>query len=160
MSPPPRNHWRCMNTILVTSVTLIVLCFEQLYASLRQVPAKVKLELQPPFAVIVCYNFTEQSSTNNRRNFLRTAQMSSSSAQQKDTPVMAQAVPVPTYAQPAVVVEAVPAQTDNNVGICRRCRQPFVRRPGVNDGQAQYYRCDNCEQFRLQDIIVGSCVVC
>jgi hypothetical protein len=86
--------------------------------------------------------------------------MSSSSTQQKENAVMAEAVPVATYAQPAVVVEAVPAQTDDSVGICRRCRQPFVRRPGVNDGQAQYYRCEHCEQFRLQDIILGSCAIC
>lgn len=89
--------------------------------------------------------------------------MQSSNNQQKEpnnsTPV-AQAVPVePTITTaPAMVVNAVPAE-DDRIGICRRCRQQFVRRPGVNDGQAQYYRCDECEKFRLQDIIEGSCII-
>lgn len=80
--------------------------------------------------------------------------------EQKDVQeVQAFAVPA-TYAQPhAIVVEGVAAQPETNIGVCRRCRQPFVRRPGVNDGQAQYYRCENCEQFRLMDLIEGSCTI-
>lgn len=74
-------------------------------------------------------------------------------------PQVVHAVPVTaTYATPpaAIVVEGVPHEGPN-VGVCRRCRRQFVRKPGVNDGQAQYYRCDECEQFRLSDIIEGSC---
>lgn len=48
----------------------------------------------------------------------------------------------------------------DNVGICRRCRRQFTRPPGINDGQAQYYRCADCEEFRLSDLIAGSCSVC
>jgi hypothetical protein len=74
-------------------------------------------------------------------------------------PIEAEAVPVEqqsTVAQPPIHVEATAAP---NIGICRRCRQEFVRNPEINDGQAQYYRCDECEKYRLQDMFYGSCIV-
>ena len=86
-------------------------------------------------------------------------------------PVMAQAVPV-TYAsapsaptvvnaqQEGVVHATYVAPQNDSLGVCRRCRREFVRRPGVNDGQAQYYRCDDCESHRLSDMVWGSCSVC
>lgn len=49
---------------------------------------------------------------------------------------------------------------NNEYGICRRCRRNFRRPIGVNDGQAQYYRCQECESHRLEDIIMGSCILC
>lgn len=50
-----------------------------------------------------------------------------------------------------------PIVEDEHVGICRRCRRVFERPPGVNDGQAQYYRCSECEKHRWGDIVEGSC---
>lgn len=86
--------------------------------------------------------------------------MSSASANKKGDVVQPTAVvatPVTaTIAQPPLEVEATAA---NDIGTCRRCRQQFVRRPGVHDGEAQYYRCEECEKFRLQDIIEGSCTI-
>lgn len=74
----------------------------------------------------------------------------------QNQPVIAKAVDEPI--QPTVV-HATAAQPADNIGICRRCRRQFVRRPGVNDGQAQYYRCDDCEQYRFQDMVFGSCTI-
>ena len=85
-----------------------------------------------------------------------------------------QAVPVKSENPPVVVLASAPppenvvyvvdsgVQTaeDSRVGICRRCRRQFTRPLGVNDGQAQYYRCPECEGYRLSDLIAGSCVVC
>lgn len=74
-------------------------------------------------------------------------------------PVEAHAVavePQGTVAQAPIQVEATAAP---DIGICRRCREQFVRRPGVNDGQAQYYRCDACERKRGEDMFYGSCAV-
>lgn len=48
---------------------------------------------------------------------------------------------------------------DEHVGICRKCRRVFERPPGVNDGQAQYYRCPECNGTRWGDMIAGSCIV-
>lgn len=48
-------------------------------------------------------------------------------------------------------------QEDEHTGICRKCRRPFQRPVGVHDGQAQYYRCEDCNKTRLLDIIEGSC---
>ncbi len=99
--------------------------------------------------------------------------------EKQNQPVMAEAVPVNSVPQasapptvvyieqqqaPHGVVQATyvtPQQTESaNIGVCRRCRREFVRQPGVNDGQAQYYRCGQCEEYRLADMIAGSCVVC
>ncbi len=44
-------------------------------------------------------------------------------------------------------------------GICRRCRRQFERPPGVHDGQAQYYRCKECDGVRFQEIIIDSCII-
>jgi hypothetical protein len=44
-------------------------------------------------------------------------------------------------------------------GICRRCRRQFERPPGVHDGQAQYYRCKECDGVRLQEMIIDSCII-
>eukprot|EP01031_Cornospumella_fuschlensis_P040664 gene40664-49579_t len=49
---------------------------------------------------------------------------------------------------------------DEHVGVCRRCRRTFERPPGVNDGQAQYFRCAECLKNNWSDIIEGSCVLC
>ena len=91
----------------------------------------------------------------------------------------ASAPPAPTYAVPnnsntpvIVVATAAPSNQvvyisesnvqseDTRVGICRRCRREFRRPEGVNDGQAQYYRCAECEQQRLGDLFRGSCTLC
>lgn len=91
--------------------------------------------------------------------------------------VYVQAVPTATpvnpntvvYAnnQPAPAVYAVPLQQGGiglqvqetpDVGICRRCRQPFQRPPGVNDGQASYYRCSRCNDMRAGELL-DSCVI-
>lgn len=68
----------------------------------------------------------------------------------------------PTVVHAYVVPPTVNAQADpsNNVGICRRCGRQFIRPPGVDDAQASYYRCPECSQMRLLDIIAGSCVIC
>ena len=84
------------------------------------------------------------------------------SSPQNIEPVEAKPVePTPvtaTVAQPPVMVVEGVAE-DNRIGICRRCRQQFVRKPGVHDGMAQYYRCESCEEHRLADIIIGSCTI-
>lgn len=84
-----------------------------------------------------------------------------------------QAVPVQSGTPVVVITQAAPQQNiiyvvdsgvqsaeDARVGICRRCRRQFTRPLGVNDGQAQYYRCAECEQHRLGDMFAGSCSVC
>lgn len=48
---------------------------------------------------------------------------------------------------------------DERHGVCRRCRRVFLRPPGVNDGQAQYYRCPDCDKDRLSEIILNSCIL-
>lgn len=75
---------------------------------------------------------------------------------------------VPTTAQPPInPVYAVPIQQQQSpilvqetpdVGICRRCRQPFRRPPGVNDGHASYYRCERCNDYRAGELL-DSCVI-
>jgi hypothetical protein len=60
-----------------------------------------------------------------------------------------------TYATP---VDNVIVGESEDFGICRRCRQPFRRPPGVNDGQASYYRCAACEAHRGVEIF-DSCNV-
>ena len=100
----------------------------------------------------------EQNSTVIKTNILKFNShpvMSSSN----DKPIEAHAVavePEGTIAQAPIRVEATAAP---DIGICRRCRQQFVRRPGVNDGQAQYYRCEECEGKRLEDMFYGSCAM-
>ena len=78
------------------------------------------------------------------------------------------AVPVTNNNEPTIAY-VVPEQAtyvasepleNANVGICRRCRRQFTRPVGVNDGQAQYYRCQECEGYRWNDIFEGSCVIC
>ncbi len=90
-----------------------------------------------------------------------------SSSPQPNIPVAARVVDghVARTSEPAAAVIVVPAidvsraADESNIGECRRCRRAFVRSPGINDGQAQYYRCKECEEYRLQDIIVGSCSI-
>lgn len=49
---------------------------------------------------------------------------------------------------------------NSEIGVCRRCRYTFRRRPGVHDGQAQYYTCEACEPHRMGDMVKGSCTLC
>lgn len=74
------------------------------------------------------------------------------------TTIQATAVAVPV-AEGTAHVTARPTE-NAQIGICRRCGREFTRPPGVNDGQAQYYRCAECESYRWQDIFEGSCAVC
>lgn len=92
-------------------------------------------------------------------------------------PVTANAVPIsaqgvviatPDYrhnnATPAVIVSpqgnylSPTYQEDERRGVCRKCRRIFERPAGVNDGQASYYRCRECENSRLDDYI-SSCAI-
>jgi len=52
------------------------------------------------------------------------------------------------------------SQETAEYGICRRCRREFRRAPGVNEGQAQYFRCSECETHRGADLFMGSCSLC
>lgn len=63
------------------------------------------------------------------------------------------------YAYPVQVqTQSVQATVENSrVGVCRRCRREFVRPIGVNDGQAQYYRCSECDAMRFDEMILASC---
>jgi hypothetical protein len=63
------------------------------------------------------------------------------------------------YAYPVQVQsQSVQATVENSrVGVCRRCRREFVRPIGVNDGQAQYYRCSECDAMRFDEMILESC---
>ena len=63
------------------------------------------------------------------------------------------------YAYPVQVQsQSVHATVENSrVGVCRRCRREFVRPIGVNDGQAQYYRCSECDAMRFDEMILESC---
>ncbi len=77
------------------------------------------------------------------------------------TPVMvyAPSQPPPVYAVP--VQQNIPVRVieTNDVGICRRCRQAFRRPPGVNDGQANYYRCAQCNDKRGEEMLDSLCVI-
>lgn len=69
---------------------------------------------------------------------------------------------VEVHAYPVQVQQAqsVQATVENSrVGICRRCRREFVRPIGVNDGQAQYYRCSECDAMRFDEMIMASCTL-
>ena len=71
------------------------------------------------------------------------------------------AQPVPVT-QPVVVQGTAVGQGQGPVVMtCRRCRQQFTPPPGVNDGQAQYYRCETCNapSVRGSDLFWGSCVM-
>mmetsp|Transcript_29221 Transcript_29221/g.31873 ORF Transcript_29221/g.31873 Transcript_29221/m.31873 type:complete len:92 (-) Transcript_29221:1119-1394(-) len=89
-----------------------------------------------------------------------------SSVNQKDVPIVT-AVPVdqpnsPPPINPTVVyaTQAVPPNDQNErYGVCRKCRRVFERPPGVNDGQAQYFRCPECDNERWPDMIINSCVI-
>jgi hypothetical protein len=59
--------------------------------------------------------------------------------------------PQGNYLSPAI-------QEDERTGLCRKCRRTFQRPPGVNDGQASYYRCRECENSRMDEYI-ASCTV-
>lgn len=63
-------------------------------------------------------------------------------------------------ATPAVIVSPqgnyiIQQEEDGRFGICRKCRRRFQRPAGVNDGQASYYRCAECERSRLDDYIAS-----
>ena len=45
----------------------------------------------------------------------------------------------------------------SNQAICRGCGRQFTREPGVHNGQAQYYRCEECNS--LTNVFLGSCVI-
>lgn len=72
---------------------------------------------------------------------------------QDNPPAIAPSVIYPTLAEPL-------SNSDNGrYGVCRKCRRVFERPPGVNDGQAQYYRCPECDNERWPDMIISSCVL-
>ncbi len=88
---------------------------------------------------------------------------------QKDQSVpIVTAVPV-TQPNVQVYVQATPAADNlspynssgetSDIGICRKCRRQFRRPPGVNDGQAQYYRCAECDDQRIFDLAINSCSI-
>ncbi len=77
------------------------------------------------------------------------------------TPVMVYtpSQPPPVYAVPVQQDIPVRVLETNDTGICRRCRQPFRRPPGVNDGQANYYRCARCNDKRGEEMLESLCVI-
>jgi hypothetical protein len=78
-------------------------------------------------------------------------------------PVAVEAQPTSNYDIPLNVFVPRGGATYNEnerVGVCRRCRYTFQRRPGVNDGQAQYFTCERCEPHRMNDMMAGSCALC
>ncbi|RYG62095.1 hypothetical protein EON64_18150 [archaeon] len=97
---------------------------------------------------------------------------------QKSTESVPEAIPVSVTVNPAPPATASPAPAriiatsgphsaqhpgvveDEHVGVCRRCRRVFERPSGVNDGQAQYFRCAECLKSNWADIIEGSCSLC
>ena len=96
----------------------------------------------------------------------------SSADENSITPTVVTAVPVnshpivPTiiessqvYKAPSPAGGAAHRNDTPAIGICRRCRREFVRDPSLHDGQAQYYRCQDCEKERLNDLFMGSCIL-
>lgn len=89
-----------------------------------------------------------------------------SSNNQKETPIVT-AVPVeqnqsPPPIQPTIVYAThanPPSEENERYGVCRKCRRVFERPPGVNDGQAQYYRCRECDNERWPEMIMNSCIL-
>mmetsp|Transcript_16145 Transcript_16145/g.24334 ORF Transcript_16145/g.24334 Transcript_16145/m.24334 type:complete len:102 (-) Transcript_16145:115-420(-) len=90
-------------------------------------------------------------------------------------PVYVTATPVPNtaqhdnvtqaYARPATSNEAeytphayptAPVE-ESRVAVCRGCGREFTRATGVHSGQAQYYRCDECNGWG--PLILGSCTM-
>jgi len=83
-------------------------------------------------------------------------------------PPMAEAVPVTMSQYPAppqqqystptpIVVQSVPLQHPQNAEpapICRGCGRAFVRSPGVHEGQAQWFRCDDCNRTTFGNFCV------
>lgn len=56
------------------------------------------------------------------------------------------------HSQPTLVsVSSEPLQPHEDIGVCRSCGREFVRPPGTHDGMAQYFRCQNCVEWKTQD---------
>lgn len=77
------------------------------------------------------------------------------------TAVSVDAKPVEVHAQaerqPRTELERLGLENET-IGVCRRCRRQFVRPPGVHDGSAQYYRCQECAGLKFEDILY-SCII-
>jgi hypothetical protein len=79
-------------------------------------------------------------------------------------PPMAQAVPVTmsSYDQQQqsstpIVVQSVPVQTPQSADsapICKSCGRAFIRGPDVHSGQAQWFRCDECNRTTIANFCV------
>jgi hypothetical protein len=80
--------------------------------------------------------------------------------QNNDEIPIAVSIPDEKDAMKPIVVEGR-SPTSEEWGICRRCRREFRRPPGVNDGQAQYYRCPECsdDKVRWNEFFSGSCII-
>lgn len=74
-------------------------------------------------------------------------------------PVIVTAIPVADNSQPIRVDAAVYNVTvePSSQAICRGCGRQFTRKPGTHDGQAQFYRCDECNGWT--SIFAGSCTI-
>lgn len=78
----------------------------------------------------------------------------------QQTPIMVTAVPVTDQSSPPVHVQSTPYTVtveSSNQAICRGCGRLFTRAPGVHDGQAQYFRCDDCNS--ISNVFISSCVI-
>lgn len=72
-------------------------------------------------------------------------------------PIVVTAIPVSESSTP-IRVESTPYNVtveSLDQAICRGCGRQFTRAPGVHDGQAQFYRCDECNS--LSNVIISSC---
>ena len=83
----------------------------------------------------------------------------SSSNQQYNQPIIVTAIPVNDSSHPLQVNSTPYSVTveSSNQAICRGCGRQFTREPGVHNGQAQYYRCEECNS--LTNVFLGSCVI-
>jgi hypothetical protein len=79
---------------------------------------------------------------------------------EQQKPIVVTAVPVTDPSSPPLQVESTPYTVtveSSNQAICRGCGRQFTRAPGVHDGQAQYYRCDECNS--LSNVFISSCTL-
>lgn len=69
------------------------------------------------------------------------------------------AIPINDNSQPLQVNSTLYNITvePSNQGICRGCGRQFTREPGVHNGQAQYYRCNECNS--MTNVFISSCVI-
>jgi glutamine amidotransferase PdxT len=78
---------------------------------------------------------------------------------EQQKPILVTAIPVTENSYP-VQVDSTPYNItveSSNQAICRGCGRQFTRAPGVHSGQAQYFRCEDCNS--MSNVFISSCVI-